>query len=160
LDLDDEKAIDYSSNDPFLPFEALGDYVFDIVSYTEFEGHNGDGDMAILKVVSSSNPTVKAGERYAFLFPTDTKGDGKAFAAARLRSFIMAAVGVEVKDARAFQANKARKDMLEEDYSAGGNLIALKRGERPAKATNKDGTPSKHAGKKFSEDTWSPHKAA
>lgn len=153
LDLDDEKAIDYSSNDPFFPYEALGDFLFDICSYTEFEGHNGDGDIAILKVVESSREDVRPGERYAFMFRTDVKGDGKAFAAARLRSFIMAAVGVEAKDSRAFKANTARADVLAEDYSKGGNLIRLKRGSKPGKK----GT--KNEGKEFSDDLWAPAKA-
>lgn len=151
LDLDSEKAIDYSSNDPFLPYEALGDFVFNIESYTEFEGHNGDGDIAILTVVESSRDDVRVGERYAFLFRTDTKGDGKAFAEARLRNFVRAAVGVDAHD-RSFRANPARTDMLAEDFSTGGNLIRLKRGSKPGKK----GT--KNEGKEFSEDLWTPHK--
>lgn len=162
LDLDSEKAIDYSSNDPFLPYEALGDYVFDISSYVKFEGHNGDGDLAVLTVVESSRDDIKPGERYAFMWRTDIKGDGKAFAEARLRSFVMAAVGVEVKNARTFKAGKAREDMLAEDYSTGGNLIRLKRGEKPAKekpearaAREAEGRPVRM----FSDDHWSPVKA-
>lgn len=150
LDLNDEKAIDYSSNIPFLPYEALGDYVFDILSYEEFEGHNGDGDMATLKVVESSVASVQPGDKYVFLFRTDIKGDGKAFAAARLRSFVRAACGVPEEAARAFDANEGRKTCLAEDFSKGGNLIRLRRGERPGKK----GTV--HADKKFSEDTWKP----
>ena len=148
LDLDDEKAIDYSSNIPFLPFEALGDYVLDILSYEEHEGHNGDGDLVTVQVVETDNATIRAGEKYVFYFRTDIKGDGKAFAAARLRSFVRAAVGVAESEARTFEANPARKALLAEDLSKGGNLIRLSRRSKPAKK----GT--KHEGKEFCEDFW------
>lgn len=156
LDLNDEKAIDYSSNIPFLPYEALGDYVFDILSYEEFEGHNGDGDLVTLEVVETDVESIRVGKKYVFLFRTDTKGDGKAFAAARLRSFVRAACGVPDDEARGFDANAGRKTILAEDYSKGGNLIRLTRSEKKAKATDKDGKPSKHAGKVFTDDTWKP----
>lgn len=156
LDLNDEKAIDYSSNIPFLPYEALGDYVFDILGFEEFEGHNGDGDLVTLKVVESSCASVRAGDKVVFLFRTDVKGDGKAFAAARLRSFVRAACGVPDSEARGFDANKGRKDCLAEEYSKGGNLVRLTRGEEKAKPFDKDGKPSKHAGKTFTVDTWKP----
>ena len=150
FDLDDEKAVDYSTQDPYLPYEAIGDYLFNIESYVEFDGHNGEKDIAILSVVESNNPDIKPGERYAFTWATDVKGDGRALAAARLRGFIMAANGVEAKDARACKAGVARKAILEEDYSKGGNLVRLKRGEKQGKK----GTI--HEGKTFSDDRWSP----
>lgn len=156
LDLNDEKAIDYSSNVPFLPYEALGDYLFSILAYEEFEGHNGDGDMVTLEVAESTAPSVRVGDKVVFLFRTDIKGDGKAFAAARLRSFIRAAVGVPDSEARAFDANAGRKSVLAEDFSKGDSQVRLTRSEKRAKATDKDGKPSKHAGKVFTEDAWKP----
>lgn len=150
LDLNDEKAIDYSSNIPFLPYEALGEYVFDILSYEEFEGHNGDGDLVTLKVVETDVDSIRTGEKYVFLFRTDIKGDGKAFAAARLRSFVRAACGIPDSEARGFDANAGRKAILAEDFSKGGNLVRLRRSTKPGKKG------STHEGKAFCEDAWKP----
>jgi hypothetical protein len=149
LDLNEEKAIDYSSNLPFLPFEALGSYVFDINSYVEHEGYNGNGDLLTVTVVESTNDTIRKGTKFVFYFKTDVTGKAKAFAAARLRSFIRSAVGVPDSEARTFDANAARKALLEEDLSKGGNLVRMSRRAKPGKGDNSD--------KEFADDRWEPH---
>ena len=146
LDLNDEKAIDYSSNLPFLPFEAVGHYVFDILSYEDHEGYNGTGDLVTVEVVESDRADIRKGQKYVFYFKTDVTGKAKAFAAARLRSFIRSAVGVPESEARTFDANSARKALLEEDLSKGGNKIRLIRRAKPGKGEN--------AEKEYSDDRW------
>lgn len=150
LDLNDEQAIDYSSNLPFLPFEALGSYVFDILSYQEHEGYNGNGDLLTVQVVETSNDSIRKGQKYVFYFKTDVTGKAKAFAAARIRSFIRAAVGVPEEEARTFDANAARKALLEEDLSKGGNPVRMNRRARPGRGDNAD--------REYVDDRWEAYK--
>jgi len=146
LNLNDEQAIDYSSSLPFLPFEAVGHYVLDILSYEDHEGYNGTGDLVTVKVLETDRTDVRVGQSYVFYFRTDVTGKAKAFAAARLRSFIRSAVGVPESEARTFDANSARKALLEEDLSKGGNKVRLIRRAKPGKGEN--------AEKEYSDDRW------
>lgn len=148
LDLNDDKAIDYSSNLPFLPYEATGNYVFDIVSYEEKpEAYNGAIDIVTVEVKEASNTAIRVGQKFVFVFKTAVTGKAKAFAAARLRGFIAAAVGA-VND-KAFDANAARKALLVENLSSGGNLVRMSRRNKPGRGENQ--------GKEFSDDRFEAH---
>lgn len=147
LDLNDDKAIDYSSNLPFLPYEATGDFVFDIVSYEEKpDAYNGAIDIVTVEVVEGPS-SVRKGQKFVFVFKTAVTGKAKAFAAARLRGFIAAAVGAD--NTKAFDANAARKALLVENLAEGGNLVRMSRRNKPGKGENQ--------GKTFSDDRFEAH---
>lgn len=148
LDLNDDKAIDYSSNLPFLPYEATGNYVFDIVGYEEKpEAYNGAIDILTVEVKETSNPAIRVGQKFVFVFKTAVTGKARAFAAARLRGFIAAAVGA-VND-KSFDANAARKSLLTENLAEGGNLVRMSRRNKPGRGENQ--------GKEFSDDRFEAH---
>jgi len=151
LDLNDVQAIDYSSNLPFLPFEALGSYVFALLSYDHLpDAYNGECDLLTVEVRESTNADVRPGSRFAFVFKTNVVGKAKPFAAARLRSFVRAAVGVPESSARTFDANAARASLLEEDLSGGENLVRMTRREKPGKGENAD--------RGFADDRWEAYR--
>jgi hypothetical protein len=150
LNLNSKSAIDYSSGTPLFPFEAIGDYVFDILGF-EYrpEAHNGECDWATVLVLESSNPAIKPDSKWGVWFSQCATGDKKGFAEAALRKFMAAAVGVE--HTPQFDAAAARKSLLESDekgeLEGGGNKIGLKRRSKAGKG--------KHAGKTFTDDIWS-----
>lgn len=145
LDLNDEKAIDYSSELPFLPYEAVGNYVLDIVAYEHnAEAYNGAIDILTVVIKESGNASVKVGDKYVFVFNQHATGKKKAFAAAHVRQFIAAAMGKE--NTASYDANADRKTLLETDLSGGDNLVRFVRREKPGKGENKD--------RKFADDRW------
>lgn len=151
LDLNDQKVVDYSSNTPLFPFEYEGTFKFALVGYSyNPKAHNGACDIATLEVKESTLASVKPGQKYAFWFDQAATGKAQYFAAARIRSFMRAAVGVPPEDSRTFDANAARSALLSEDESggleSGENLVELvRRGKKGA---------GEYEGKVFTEDTW------
>lgn len=166
LDLNNEKAVDYSGETPLLPFECVGSYDFAILSYIECVDEeekerlvaagadeasirvafNGSCDLATVRVLSSTCDTVKPGESVTLYFNTHAKGKAKPYAAARLRQFIAAAVGENPKSN--FDANAARKALLTTDLSTGEAKVHM---VRRAKAGRGD-----YEGTDFANDTYSP----
>jgi hypothetical protein len=133
LDLNDPKAIDYSSEISYYPRNAFGEALLTILSYEESgpagsEENKSDKeyDVATVRVEdftptqlpdSVFRSTPKKGDLFVLWFQTG--GDGvtlknRAYKAAALRNFVSAACGVSD---RAFDATKGRKDMLAEDFS-------------------------------------------
>lgn len=165
LNLDDEKAIDYASETPLLPFDCTGEYDLAIVAYHELvdeeekdrrvaagedpdsirAAFNGSCDIATVQILSSTNETVKKGTTFALYFDTHAKGKAKAFAAARLRQFIAAAVGESPKGN--FKANDARKALLTTDLSGGEAHVHLSRRERAGRGD--------YEGQTFANDKYS-----
>jgi hypothetical protein len=154
LDLNDTKAIDYSSKIEFFPFEAYGNYLMSVISYTESgpagsETNKGDKeyDLATVRVLESDNPSVPVDSTWAFFFQTGGNGlsvKARPHRAAELRSFHRAVLGKAPAD-KAFDGNKARSALLAEDLSSGEERVRL----RCAKGNQReDGTH-------YRNDTWS-----
>lgn len=157
LDLNDEKAINYSDKIEFFPFDTYGDFEFDVISYTESGPAGSDQnksdkefDLATVRVVRSTNETVKAGDLFSFFFQTGGNGisiKSRPYRAAELRSFHKAVMKVAPTD-KTFDANKARKTLLENDLSEGGNPVRLKTSKGNS-FTREDGTTGN-----YRNDTW------
>lgn len=165
LDLNSDKAIDYSSETPLLPFDCIGEYDFAILAYAELvdedekerrvkagadpdsvrAAFNGACDIATCEVLSSTNDTVKKGAVFGLYFDTHAKGKAKAFAAARLRQFIASAVGENPKSN--FDANKAREALLTTDLSGGEAHVHLSRRSRAGRGD--------YEGQTFANDVYS-----
>lgn len=165
LDLDNDKAIDYASETPLLPFDCTGEYDLAIVAYHELvdedekarrvaagededsirAAFNGACDIATVVIRSSTNETVKKGSTFALYFDTHAKGKAKAFAAARLRQFIASAVGESPKGN--FKANAARVALLTTDLSGGEAHVHLSRRERAGRGD--------YEGQTFANDKYS-----
>lgn len=162
LDLNDPKAIDYSSSQDLFPYEINGVQVYGrfrlaLLSYTESgpagsESNKGDKefDMATCRVVESSHPDIRVGSIYGFFFQTGGNGvtvENRAYKAAALREFHKAVLNIDPRD-RAFDGNAARKTMLEEDLSDESNLVDFtrkqgkpavdKKTKQPVYRTNKE----------------------
>lgn len=156
LDLNDPKAVDYSSKIPLFPFEAYGDFDFDVISYIESgeagsDKNKGDKefDLATVRVVASSSDSIKVGDLYGFFFQTGGNGmsvKSRPYRAAELRNFHKAVLKVPSTD-RGFDGNAARKALLVEDLSAGGNTVHL----HTQKGSEIEGKP----GTFYRNDTWS-----
>lgn len=150
LNLNSKTAIDYSSGTPLFPFDATGSFVFALTGFTyNPEAHNGECDLATVKVVESDNAAIKPDSVWAFWFSQHATGDARGFAEGRLRAFMKAAVGSDEGDA--FDANAARLALLDSDekgeLESGENKIGLLRRSKPGKG--------KHVGKTFTDDAWS-----
>lgn len=156
LDLNDPKAIDYSSKTPLFPFTAYGSFTLALLSYIESgpagsETNKGDKefDLALARVEESSDPSIRPGDVYGFFFQTG--GDGmtvksRPYKAAALRDFHKGVLGIDPRD-RSFDANAARTAMLAEDLSAGENKVRLK----TSKGNEIEGKP----GESYRNDVWS-----
>jgi hypothetical protein len=146
LDLNDQKAIDYSSEVPYFPRAAFGETLFTILSYeesgdanTEENKSDKEYDVATVRVErhepaklgeGTVQVPVKPGETYVLWFQTGGNGitmKNRAFKAAELRGFISAACGVQGDALRTFDAKKGRDDCLAEDFSAGDSKVLLVR---------------------------------
>jgi hypothetical protein len=159
LNLNDEKAIDYSSDVPFFPFDTFGDFEFIVVAYedsgepgTESNKSDKAFDTATVEVLKSSNETVKAGDKLIFWFQTG--GDGvnqknRAYKAAELRQFVSAALGVSPtsQEYKKFDAQAARATLLSRDFEAVETGICLK--ATKGKERNEKGTF-------YTDKAWSP----
>lgn len=180
LDLNDPKAIDYSSKQNLFPFEAFGRYTLALCSYTESgpagsEQNKGDKefDMPMLRVVESNNPEIRVGELYGFFFQTGGNGmtvENRAYKAADLRNFHKAVLGIDPRD-RTFDANAARKTILESNLDETDHVVFTrkqgkaavdKKTKEPVYKTDKEtgetlldaaGNPIRFY---YSDDTWSP----
>lgn len=170
LDLNDQKAIDYSSDVPYFPFNTYGHFDFAVLSFEESgpagsEQNKSDKefDIATVEVLASDNPTLKAGDVVIFWFQTG--GDGinlknRANKAAELRVFVAAACGVDPKSAayKKYDAKAGRTELLARDFEAnecGVRLHATPGNEtkpsKAARATNPE-TPALY----FTEKGWAP----
>lgn len=160
LNLNDPKAIDYSSEVPYFPFDTFGTFDMMVLEYHE-SGEAGseqnksdkEFDVATVEILASSNEALKKGDKVVFWFQTG--GDGvsqknRAYKSAELRQFVAAASGVDPtgKEYRAFDAGKARKDLLAQNFEAkeaGVRLSATKGKERT-------GAPGTH----YTDKAWKP----
>jgi len=128
LDLDDPKAVDYSGSTNLLPFDAYGDFDLALLSFTESgppgtEDNPGDKeyDLALCRVLKSTNPAISADEETGLFFQTG--GDGmtvknRPFKAANERAFMAACFDKNPKDP-AFKGKDARKELLAADLQEG-----------------------------------------
>lgn len=128
LDLNDQKAIDYSSDVPYFPFNTYGHFDFAVIAYEESgpagsEQNKGDKefDVATVEVLASDNATLKQGDVIVFWFQTG--GDGvnlknRANKAAELRAFVAAANGVDPKSAayKKYDARGGRQTLIDRDF--------------------------------------------
>jgi hypothetical protein len=166
LNLDDEKAIDYSSETPLLPFDCIGEYDLAILAYVELvdedekerrikagadpdsvrAAFNGACDIATVQVLTSTNDSVRKGSVFGLYFDTHAKGKAKAFAAARLRQFIASAVGEAPKSN--FRANDARAALLSTDLTGGEARVHLSRRSRAGRGD--------YEGQTFANDVYTP----
>lgn len=160
LNLNDEKAIDYSSDVPYFPFDTYGSFDFAILEYRE-SGEAGseenksdkEFDVATVEVLASDNSAIKAGEKLVFWFQTG--GDGvtqknRAFKAAELRQFVSAALGVDPTGAayKKYDAVAGRKELLARDFEAKETGIQLK----ATKGDERKGSP----GTFYTDKAWKP----
>lgn len=159
LNLNDEKAIDYSSDVPYFPFDTYGNFDFVVLAHeesgeagTEKNKSDKEYDVATVEVLASDNPSVKVGEKLIFWFQTG--GDGvtqknRAYKAAELRQFVSAANGVNPTSAeyKKYDAVAGRKELLARDFGeieTGIRLKATKGKERAEKGTF------------YTDKAWSP----
>ncbi len=160
LNLNDEKAIDYSSDVPYFPFDTYGDFDFAILAAEE-SGEAGseknksdkEFDVYTVEVLASNNANLKAGEKVVFWFQTG--GDGvnqknRAYKAAELRQFVSAAMGVHPTAAeyKKYDALAGRKTLLERDFTAVETGIRLK----ATKGSERKGNP----GTFYTDKAWAP----
>lgn len=166
LDLNDQKAIDYSSEIPYFPRAAFGETLLTILSYeesgvanTEENKSDKEYDLATVRVEKHEPAKlgegtvyvpVKPGETYVLWFQTGGNGitmKNRAFKAAELRNFISSACGVTGEALRTFDAKKGRDDCLAEDFSDGKSQVLLnKRVDSPV-----EGKPGEY----YSKDRYS-----
>jgi hypothetical protein len=128
LDLDDQKAIDYSGSTNLLPFDAYGDFDLAILAFTESgppgtEDNPGDKeyDLATAKVLKSTYESVAQGEETGLFFQTGGNGmtvKNRPFKAAAERGFLAACFGEAAKDP-AFKGKEARTKLLAADLEDG-----------------------------------------
>lgn len=143
LDLNDSKAVDYSSELEYFPRNAFGEATLTILSFEETgeagsETNRSDKEAAIATArLDSFTPhqlpdsvlvsVPKIGETYKLWFQTGGNGitlQNRSYKAAELRGFVSACCGV---NDRGFDAMKGKKDMLAEDFSAEDTRVALTR---------------------------------
>jgi hypothetical protein len=128
LDLDDQKAIDYSGSTNLLPFDAYGDFDLAILAFTESgppgtEDNPGDKeyDLATATVLKSTCEKITQGEEMGLFFQTGGNGmtvKNRPFKAAAERGFLAACFGENAKDP-AFKGKDARAKALASDYEDG-----------------------------------------
>lgn len=160
LNLNDEKAIDYSSDVPYFPFDTYGDFDLAILAAEESGEAGGETnksdkefDVYTCEVLASSNPALAPGEKLIFWFQTG--GDGvtqrnRAYKAAELRQFVAAAMGVHPTSAeyKKYDALEGRKKLLARDFEATETGIRLK----ATKGAERKGNPGTY----YTDKAWSP----
>lgn len=116
LDLNSQEAVDYSTKTPMLPFEYTGDYKWAVKGFGYFpDAYNGECDIALVECLESDNDKVRVGSRWTLYFSQHATGKAKPFAAARIRSFVMACLAVTDDAKRGFDAKAGRNDLIEAD---------------------------------------------
>lgn len=152
LNLDDQKAIDYSGEISYYPRDAFGDAVVTLLGYSESGTANTEEnksdkeyDVATVRVESFKPATVDAkghplspelvrsepeiGQSYILWFQTGGNGitmENRAYKAAELGQFVVAACGLEGPEATGKVRNAKRLEMLKADYSDGTDTIAIR----------------------------------
>lgn len=164
LNLDDPKAIDYSSDVPYFPFDTYGEFDFLVVEYresgpagTEENKSDKEFDIITVEVLQSNHAAIRSGEKLIFWFQTG--GDGvnqknRAYKAGELRQPVAAALGVEPtsKAYKTYAAGAGRKTLLERDFEKVETGIRLK----ATKGNERKDNPGTY----YTDKAWSPLAAA
>jgi hypothetical protein len=160
LNLNDEKAIDYSSDVPYFPFDTYGQFDFAIIAAEESgdagsEKNKSDKefDVYTVEILASNHSAIRVGEKVIFWFQTG--GDGvtqknRAYKAGELRQFVSAAMGVHPTSAayKKYDALAGRKELLARDFEAVETGVRL----NATKGQERKGNP----GTFYTDKAWAP----
>lgn len=111
LDFNDPKLAEYAGGPPFLPL-VTGRTDVEVKTLTLKDGFKGKAYHSTVKVITSTQAGVEAGEEYTLRFvPFQALPVRRDIEMKKFRSFVAAVVGVPETD-KTFDANTAIKSLL------------------------------------------------
>jgi hypothetical protein len=178
LNLDDEKAVDYSSNTPLLPFDSFGNYDLAVIGYIELVSEDElelrrrefaiqigarpeevsdeqlpkvayNGSCDIATVKVLASDNAEIRVGDTYALYFDTHAVGDSKAYAAARLRGFVAAACGVQNPKGdFKANAARRALLDTDLSGGDAHVHLWRKSKPGKG--------EYEGREFNVDRYSP----